>query len=437
MANDPDWSERALSEYYSDGSIIDLSWLNKPTRHQFRWRTLSGRWITSRKRISSGKSLVKTFQSMPTDVYVSTSSWLDPVNLPRLKDSKRPSPILIDHMVVFDIDVRPFCISSLEKARRESLALIEWISENTDLEIKHVSFSGSKGFHIVTFDPDRSQFEEPDPVKREQLVRASRMLIQERVIEAGHNVDPVVTADTRRIIRLPGTLHGSTGWACSILEEGWLERPVKDWIADIPKHELATPISRRPPIKIPRFKRIKNTIAPETSQIKNGSEEFVSLEVSSHVPGTIDRSALVTWLPDYWGGVTESVNRAQKEFDSNDLGPVAYIHDGYGVLAIIPRAFPRDFLLSKIGRMGLKTLENDLRRFEHSWVRISGTMVDGFWESEIEPITVLGYESSGRCLHPWSAPHLELCKRLGLPIRRGEGDVSGDSDASIRVAIRR
>ncbi|MGB1777908.1 MAG: hypothetical protein ACPHIY_05380, partial [Candidatus Thalassarchaeaceae archaeon] len=61
----------------------------------------------------------------------------------------------------------------------------------------------------------------------------------------------------------------------------------------------------------------------------------------------------------------------------------------------------------------------------------------GFWESEIEPITVLGYESSERCLHPWSAPHLELCKRLGLQIRRGEGDVSGDSDASIRVAIRR
>ena len=100
---------------------------------------------------------------MPTDVYVSTSSWLDPVNLPRLNDSKRPVPILIDHMVVFDIDMRPFSTSRLESARKEALNLREWICQNSDLEIRHVSFSGSKGFHIVATDPDRSLFEEPDP----------------------------------------------------------------------------------------------------------------------------------------------------------------------------------------------------------------------------------------------------------------------------------
>ena len=254
MTDAPDWSERILSEYYSDGSGIDLSWLDKPTRHQFRWRTLKGPWVTSRKRISSGESLVKSFDSMPTDVYVSTSSWLDPVNLPKLKDSKRPSPILIDHMVVFDIDMRPFCRSRLELARKEALSLSEWITENTELEIRHASFSGSKGFHIVAIDPDRSPFEEPDPVKRELAVRENRKALLGRVIEAGYDVDPVVTADTRRIIRVPGTLHGSTGWACSILGEGLLERPVREWISDIPKHEMASSMPRRPPIKIPRFK---------------------------------------------------------------------------------------------------------------------------------------------------------------------------------------
>jgi hypothetical protein len=113
------------------------------------------------------------------------------------------------------------------------------------------------------------------------------------------------------------------------------------------------------------------------------------------------------------------------------------MHDGERVLAIIPRAIPRDFLLSRIGRMGIRGLENDLRRFEHSWVRISGRMVEGVWEAEMEPITVLGYDSSERCMHPWSAPHLDLCKRLGLPIRHGAGDISGNQKASIRVAVRR
>ena len=117
--------------------------------------------------------------------------------------------------------------------------------------------------------------------------------------------------------------------------------------------------------------------------------------------------------------------------------PTTRNYDGERVLAIIPRAIPRDFLLSRIGRMGIRGLENDLRRFEHSWVRISGRMAGSDWESEMEPITVLGYDSSGRCMHPWSAPHLDLCKRLGLPIRHGTGDISGKPKASIRVAVRR
>jgi hypothetical protein len=145
----------------------------------------------------------------------------------------------------------------------------------------------------------------------------------------------------------------------------------------------------------------------------------------------------VVWLPDRWGKVTESVDRAQREFDSIDLGPVAYMYDGERVLAIIPRAIPRDFLLSRIGKMGMRGLENDLRRFDHSWIRISGRMVERGWESDMKPITLLGYDSSQRCMHPWSASHLDLCKSLGLPIRHGAGDVSGDPKASIRVAVRR
>jgi len=159
--------------------------------------------------------------------------------------------------------------------------------------------------------------------------------------------------------------------------------------------------------------------------------------VSSHVAGTKDRSAVVIWLPSKWGGVTESIEKAQVAFDAMDIGPVAYLHDGERGLAIVPRAIPRDFLMARLPRAGLHQLSHEIRRFDHSWVRVTGKMDDDGWEGELEPITVLGYETSERCLHPWSAPHLELCKRLGLPIRQGEGDVAGNSEASIRVAVRR
>ena len=436
MAGSPQWSEQILAEHYQSTSGIDLDWLNKPSRHQFRWRSLKGPWITSRRRISSEKSLIKDFRGvMPTDVYVSTSSWLNPVNLPRLKDTSRPAPILLDHVVVFDIDIRPFCRKRLEQARLSALKLRDWLFENTDLEIQHITFSGSKGFHIIAHDPDRTAFAEPDPEKREEAVRKQRKDLLNRVIEAGHPVDPVVTADTRRIIRVPGTLHGSTGWQCTIMQDDWIEHPVAEWIDSIPRHSLAVKMPSRPPISLPSIVWPKFSKKPTKKQLEQGPE-YTSLEVSSHVSGTKDRSAIVVWLPQKWGEIKQAVENAQEIFDSIDIGPVAYLSDGERALAIIPRAIPRDFLLSRLPRVGLGQFAHDLRRFDHAWVRITGRMTDDEWIGEVEPITVLGYEASERCTHPWSSPHLELCSRLGLPIREGDGDIAGGPEASMRIAIR-
>ena len=128
------WSEDELSSYYFEREI-DLSWLTKPSRHQFRWKSLKGPWITSDRRISSSKKLIELFSnSIPSDVYVSTSSWLNPVNLPRIKDTKKPSPILLDHLVVFDIDIRPFSLVRLEEARKATVNLRNWLIDNTNID---------------------------------------------------------------------------------------------------------------------------------------------------------------------------------------------------------------------------------------------------------------------------------------------------------------
>ena len=373
---------------------------------------------------------------MPIDVYVSTSSWLDPVNLPRLKDNSRPSPILLDHLVVFDIDMRPFCVRKLEEARLATLDLKNWLIQNTDLEIQHVSFSGGKGFHLVARDPNRDLFAEPSPKLREQKVREQRKELLQRALLAGHPIDPVVTADTRRIIRLPGTVHGSTGWICSIIEHDWLKKPVNDWIGNVPRHELAIKMPKKPLLSLPKLSLTKKSTKPQADTASE-SEEFVSMEVSTHVHGTKDRSALITYLPLKWGRPKHAISTSQKHFDQLDLGPVAYLEDGKNVLAIIPRALPRDYLISKLKKVGLIRFANELRLYEHAWVRISGRMARDSWESELEPISVLGYEASSRCKFPWSSSHLDLCKRLGLPILVDSSDLAGSKEPAIRIAIRR
>ena len=165
--------------------------------------------------------------------------------------------------------------------------------------------------------------------------------------------------------------------------------------------------------------------------------QHTSLELSSHVSGTKDRSAFVSWLPRKWGDIRTSIEKSQELFSHLKLGPVAYFHDNERVLAIIPRAIPKDFLLSKISQKEFKNFVYETRHMEHSWTRISGRLVGEDWESEIEPISVLGYDYSENCLHPWSAPHLEICSRLGLPIRELQGEISGSDKVPLRVAIRR
>ena len=145
MFGGPQWTEESLGHHYHATGKIDLSWLNKPTRHQFRWRSLKGPWITSRRRISSGESLVRDFATaMPTDVYVSTSSWLNPVNLPRLKDKKRPVPNLLDYMIVLEINMTPFFKKNLDKAIAETFELIKWLLSNSDIQSPNGSCNRSQ-----------------------------------------------------------------------------------------------------------------------------------------------------------------------------------------------------------------------------------------------------------------------------------------------------
>ena len=125
--------DQALNEHYRHHTI-DLAWLNKPSQHLFRWRTNDNRWLTAKRRIRDHASFLKAIgKSAPRDVYVSTASWLNPIGLPRLRDNPEHYPVLLDHFVVFDIDVAPFSIENLTKAQSIACGLVEWIEEHENL----------------------------------------------------------------------------------------------------------------------------------------------------------------------------------------------------------------------------------------------------------------------------------------------------------------
>ena len=206
--------EELLAHY--NQNAIDVDWLPNPNQHSYRWRTVEGKWLTARRRVRNHQTLMKAIgKDVVSDLYVSTSRWLDPIDLPRLRDKERPHPILLDHLIVFDIDVAPLSLKNLEKAQRIAIELHNYLQSDLTIEFLSASFSGSKGFHLFYLDLEREKFAIEDPKQREEGVRDHRKQLLTRVIEEGFEVDPRVTADTRRIIRLPGSIHGTTGYQCT------------------------------------------------------------------------------------------------------------------------------------------------------------------------------------------------------------------------------
>ena len=138
-------------------------------KRQFRCRTATGAWITSKTKLGTINK-IRTFlnQKNAKDVYYSTSSWLDPTHLPRLREQTNHYPILLDHDVVFDIDISPFSVSSLERARRSAVDIYEHMISKPEYCFHYAAFSGNKGFHLVFKDLDREKFGHPNP--KEQIV---------------------------------------------------------------------------------------------------------------------------------------------------------------------------------------------------------------------------------------------------------------------------
>jgi len=435
MAKVRTFDSEVLHEHYATSEPLDLDWLVKPSRHQFRWRCTEHRWHTSTRQIRDGTVLAKTTRrNTPRDLYVSTSAWLNPIGLPKIKDTKSPHPILLDHLIVFDIDLPPFSKRNMEKARKAAVNLLDWVESNYNFERVHFVFSGSKGFHLIYRERDRSLFSIEDPKKREDEVRQARKALLNRALEAGHPVDKGITADTRRIIRLPGSIHGSTGWKCTVVSESLLRTPFKKWQSTLPRHTMyvAMPRWARTPSKKPKKRQVQRIQQQDLDPVPH-----TSLELSTHVPGTKDRSAIIGWLPKSWGSIEKTVEIAMMHVQKHNIGPAFFWTDQTSVLMMIPRAFPRAQAAKICRKIGLKNTALSIESADHHWVRISPRQwEDTGWDEDIQSLGIVGQELGEHCAAPWSACHLEMAKRLDLPFDSGEDDLAGRVEPAIRVVRR-
>jgi DNA primase catalytic subunit len=220
---------RALRAYYATAPL----WLPpRPTFRQFRVAVdrpgRRTRFLKIDDRVKNAETLRGWLVRLaPAHVYFTTSRWLDPQRLgPRdLRGRKAGYPIahniLLGQELYFDIDAP----GDLDAAKEDASALLQFLREE-GLDDLRLVYSGNKGFHVHAYDFERKFLPRlpEDPRKREAAVQGARVDLVTRIVNEGIGIDVDVTMDPRRILRLPGSVHGRTFNICEFVPAAGLGR---------------------------------------------------------------------------------------------------------------------------------------------------------------------------------------------------------------------
>lgn len=201
---------------------------HEPSRRQFRLalKRPGGRLTFTKvdDRIRMGQDLKRHLERMaPHHAYFTTSTWLDPQKLgPRDFAKAKKAGYQMAHNVFlnqglyFDIDVK----GDLAEAAGHLLRLRDLLNQRWGFSRFRAAYSGSKGFHLYVDDFSIRDFVqvEADPRKREAQHPVVKAAFTNAAIKEGLAVDAAVTLDTRRILRVPGTVHGKTLNVCEMVD---------------------------------------------------------------------------------------------------------------------------------------------------------------------------------------------------------------------------
>ena len=269
---------KKIRNYYNSISETDL-WLPvKPAWRQYRffvWDDKQERVVVRiiKDNIRDKATLLRWLKRLaPIHVYYTTAAWMNPQGIGpdpfgkkgRNKFRKKGWSYktktyhnnFLWQELYFDVD---YCNADFNEGAKTLGSLMNALDEAPDMfsprEELTIVFSGGKGFHLVDtnwrtmdliyndkkinfglFPANMSQDDKVQYLKMHAAIDIARpedrqrfsRLIKQQIIDnlkdEGILIDYDVTPDPRRIIRLPGTVHGKTLRVCKIITENDLLR---------------------------------------------------------------------------------------------------------------------------------------------------------------------------------------------------------------------
>jgi phosphoadenosine phosphosulfate reductase len=189
--------------------------------HHYRKQLFNGYWKKADKKISSNNELTEfILKKYPAkNIYYSISKWLNPEKI----GSKNKYNKCLGTKLVFDFDIIEdlLDINQFEKGKRIVIDFKNYLKESFGFNKFSYLWTGNKGFHLTVLDYDYLKFydnfiknsSKKDMKKDiiEKIETKNRDFLIKKISERGFRVDLGVISDIMRIVRLPKTLHGSTG----------------------------------------------------------------------------------------------------------------------------------------------------------------------------------------------------------------------------------
>jgi len=403
-----------IKSYYKSNPI-DLTVISAVNFRHFRFRLMDGSFYKVKRKIHSSRDLQEyLIREAPLDVFYSTACWLNPHLLGSRVEKDILKNVMISCDLAFDIDLGGEI--KLEDARKQTIALNEFL-ESKGINTRYFAFSGSKGFHVVCDDPWNDEISEGNPVKREMQAIEKRKKIVEEAKSRDIVFDEKVTVDTRRIIRLPGTINSKTGLVCTVLSKKELESDVGEIIKSAKRQDITTP-------RIPLFgKMTRDFIVGKIPGllgrlgVRPTPEQgpCYSTFITSNIPGTRLKISILEF-----GGwmsvedITDIIKRIQRQYG---LGDVFVFSDGNKFTALSLKAVSRrrvEKILFAAGSLNL----NACRKYGCTFARVGKSVGLNGKVVRREPKLIKVLESNLR--GQASKSHFEFLSSLGVKIR-GEG----------------
>ncbi len=179
-----------------------------PQWRQFRVKMDKNHWVKIRRKIQTPEDLQERLIELnPKDVYFMTSKFLDPVNVGSKNlgtaGYKWLYNLFLGSGLYFDMDYKDEnvvedLVSRLKKDGFGSIRVIET----------------GNGYHIWMTEDLKNHFSELKGIKNPKERERAYMSVKKKLVDKykkDFDFDEPITLDTRRILRVPNTIHSGTG----------------------------------------------------------------------------------------------------------------------------------------------------------------------------------------------------------------------------------